>query len=339
LLVETSEGKSLYIANLATNQLDAFFFSEGLGYELFWSPDHKGLLVEGDTYITKQPTWVVNVVERKAAKIEGWVYLWSGFYKWTSDGRYAIYTSSDQYGNSDATVFDAWQWKTVISTTSKTCPFPQDMTGSCNRRVAEISPFTSTLLLKDGSFLSLSDFSETRVFSPGLVRVAEWSDNAKYLAIVHSLRHSDECHLYLVNANGTEPLSLATLSCYDYHYYKYRALQWEPNSKHAILFTKTARYVLDPVRQQVEILPADVSPTQTASQENNAGPCGNCDTFLNGESSLGEVTAACWSPDEALLAIGNVGNLSVYDANLNLLQTLAVSGTVKRLAWSLSDSD
>ena len=116
---------------------------------------------------------------------------------------------------------------------------------------------------------------------------------------------------------------------------EYTSLEWEPNGSGevAVLSTKAERYILDPARQQVKTLPADTNPEQAVSQEGNMEPCGDCTYFLEGESPLGEVASACWSPDRVLLAIGEPGTLKVYDANLDLLQTLVVSGTVTRVAW------
>lgn len=327
LLTQTDQGDSLYIVDLAVDQVDFLFSPDGAGTQLFWSPDRNRLVRLGYFSIA---TWIVDVAEREFIKIGSSEHHWSGFTGWTPDGHYAVFSNSDQYGNSSAAVFDAWQWITVINTTAtrKACPNSHSMSGGCYRRAAAISPFTPTLLLQDGSVLNLTDLTETSVFSKGLAHSAQWSNNGEYMVWVHHL-NPGECYLCLANADGTQPLSLATVPC------DYQSLQWELDGS-AALFAETSRYILDPVKRQVEILPADADSMPSISQKDEIDPCGDCDGLLSGESSLGEITAACWSPDKALLAVGKPGNLSVYDADLNLLRTFVVSGTVETLAWSLA---
>jgi len=331
VLTSTDEGNSFYVVDLASKRVNALF-SIGkyrCSGQLFWSPDRNGLVI-ANSGITGLSACIVNVAERRFVELGGWVYYQGGFDGWTSDGRYAIFSNGDHYGNTGTTVFDTWQWTTIISTTSDVCFDAHGMGGMCNRRAIAISPFTPTLLLRDGTVLNLTDLTETTVFSKGVAYFAQWSSDANYLVVMHRQIYPRECHLYLANADGTQAFPLATVSC------DYETFQWESDEKHAVLSTKTEKYVLDLIQQQVKVFPVDANSTQSTPQEHDLSLCGNCDVLLGGESPLGKVTAACWSPDRTLLAVGKPGTLNLYDADLNLLRTFVVSGTVETLAWSLA---
>lgn len=315
--------ESLYIGDLATNQVKFLFETRANGSELFWSPDGRRLIVSG-SFPTGLYALIGDVTDGKAAEIKGGIYAWGGFAGWTSDGHYAIFTSDDQYGNSDTTVFDTWQWQMVITTTATkdACFEFHSMGGGCYRRVSAVSPVSPALVLMDGTLIDISHLTETSVISRSIVKAATWSPDGQYLAFIRLQVYPRECSLYLAKGDGARSRPLARVPC------DYTLLEWKYDA--AVLWTETEKFILDPVKQQISTF--SVASWETP-QPKCKEPCGNLFPFLR-ESPSSEITSACRSPDKALLAIGKSGMLQIFDANLNLLQTFAVPGTVMQIAWS-----
>jgi WD40 repeat protein len=348
-LVDTGEkGEDmLYLADLTGQVKPVIAMDAVWGTEMMWSPDGKRLAgTSGASPSTPYPeNWVVDVEQGRVEGIGSFPYLWCGFAAWTSEGRYAIFGSRDQYGNSDAKVFDAWNWELVIDSTANDCPHTRiTMGGECKRRLAAVSPLQPVLFLVDGTLVDLQTLSQSFIFSPTLTSgmmvwsgrymstyPAAWSPDGAYLAFVGSFYEHDRRQwdnaLYLAHGDGTRLQKAIVL---DGELDRVEAyLEWAPSSKAVTLWTESHKYILDVTRMQTQVLsPWFLLPVPDY-------PCGDTSYAMARMASPSEdVEAACWSPDEFLLAVGISGALKVYDANLRLLRTIPVQGTVQSVAWS-----
>jgi hypothetical protein len=321
------KGELLYIGDLASNQVHFLVETNAYGSNLHWSPDGKRLIVSG-SFPTGLYALVVDPVSGENKEIEGGRYAWGSFQGWTADGHYAIFTSGDQYGNSDTTVFDAWQWRAVITTTATegTCFQLHSMGGGCYRRVSTISPVSSTLVLQDGTLIDIPRLKQTSVISQGVVTAAIWTPDGQYLVFVLNRSYpgssSRGCWLYLANGDGAQLRLMSEVPCL------HSLLEWKDH--YAVLWTESERFFLDPEQELVSIIPLASWEKPQLNQEES---CGNLYQLLK-QSPTTEITSACRSPDKTLLAIGKPGRLQIFDSSLNLLQTFTISGTVKHMAWA-----
>jgi WD40 repeat protein len=191
------------------------------------------------------------------------------------------------------------------------------------------------MLLRDGKLINLSSLAESYMLSSRFVSCAAWSPDGAYLALVESSFVRDDKRwdytLYLAQGDGAKVQRVAKVeSC------EHGQLLWESGSESVTLEGKEQKYVLDVTSQQVQVLPHEAN-TQESQPPQRVDPCGDVDRFLAQDSELlpGEtVTAACWSPDGALLAVGTPDALKIYDAQLRLSLSLRVDGAVMGISWS-----
>jgi len=337
VLTESGDGESLYIVDLASHQADFLFEPGGSGFRLYWSPTGNHLVVAG-SFPTGLGAWVVDPDQKKWNEMRGWIFAWGHFAGWTSDGRYALFTSYDQYGNSDSTVFDTWQWRTVITTTTS-LPSPclwRSMGGGCYRKVQAIAPKSPMLLLANGVLVDLPHLGYTQVLPEGITWCAAWSPDEKYLALVNCpwipCAGGINCQFYITDGDGTNPHYLTHLTPEPIGFCSFN-WQQEEERQVVVLLTGKARYIWNPARQEMRSrLRNPESEGLPHPPKENA--CGDTAKFLKGESPLGDVTAACWSPDRNLLAVGGTDALKIYDANMRLIQTVEIRGTIRSVSWS-----
>ena len=114
-----------------------------------WSSDGKKSATGTSNTVYTQPGLVIDVERGMVAKMR-WAHLWGGFRYWTADSRYAIFSSSDQYGNGMTSVFDVGQWKMIIGSTGSGCIDAHDFYGSCQADVIATSPVSPVILLESG---------------------------------------------------------------------------------------------------------------------------------------------------------------------------------------------
>lgn len=347
LFIESDHGKDgLYLADLRTEQIRLLSEVSASGLAPVWSPDGKYLTPYRSSGV------LVDIERGRIARVVPFPFFYgNGLDQWTSDSRYAVFYDSDQYGNSSATVFDTWTWTTIVSPTWSMCNYPgrQSTGGECNLGIAAISPTEPQILLRDGTLISLPDstqqfvrtykidLNDQQAITSGIrsgISWGAWSPDGELLALVtHFPSLTDgqwdgsyECALHLARSDGTQVQEMVTMPCYG-------PLAWSQDGRSVTYWTKSHKYVLDAVQRKTQTLP--VIEGEKALFPEQSDPCGNINDFANhGSSEHEEITAACWSRDSALLAIGTQDALKIYDAHFNLLHSISVDGTVHGIAWS-----
>ncbi len=286
---------------------------------IFWSPDGKTIISEINGVLSYWQNYIINPGNHTMVQYE-FCSHWGGFKGWTTDSRYAIFECGDQYSNNSTSVFDTWNREETVNTAKKCPPF-----GTCRRGPLAVSPVSPDILLKDGTLVHLASLSET-VAIPHLSDALEaaWSPDEEYLAITQHMGYP-ECNLYLARGDGTQAQQITVMdSCGG-------ILTWEHEGHRVTFQTESYKYILDAEPRNLQVL---ASSRQQASQTIPNDPCGDVSHFLSGESTLGKVTMACWSPQKSLLATGDSNVLKIYNLNLVLLSTLPVSGTIRQISWS-----
>ena len=286
---------------------------------IFWSPDGKTIISEINGVLSYWQDYIIDPDNHTTIQYE-FCSHWGGFKRWTTDSRYAIFECGDQYSDTSTSVFDTWNWAETINTAEK-CP----SFGTCRSGLLAVSPASPDILLKDGTLVHLASLSETAVI-PHLSDADEaaWSPDGEYLAITQ-WRGYPECNLYLARGDGAQAQQISILdSCFGKPIWEYEG--------HRMTFqTESYKYILDADSRNLQVL---ASARQQASQITPNDPCSDVSHFLSGESTLGKVTTACWSPQKSLLATGDSNVLKIYDSNLTLLSSLTVSGTIRQISWS-----
>ncbi len=290
-----------------------------------WSPDGKRFAV-GEGSMGCNPGWIVDIDKGQKAQI-AWTYSFGGLYKWTSNSRYAIFASEDQYGNSDILVFDSQTWKTVSGPTSIGC-FEQHSTGGqCSRGLSAISPSDSDILLDDGTLIQLPDLTQARVISNSEVYDAAWSPDGNQLALVdwhYAANYDIVCTLNLSQKDGSQMFKVTEVQC------PYGSIKWAPNGRTLFYTGPHQDYLYDLNKNTIQITPViDKGTTVQPDQGDDSSKI-----IVQTLERNDKATFICWSPDKELLAVGTQGALKIYDKSLNLLRSIPVRGTVQNIAWS-----
>ncbi len=184
---------------------------------------------------------------------------WVSFWKWTMDGRFAIFTRINQYGNGRMMVFDAQTWSMVLETTG--CGSP---TSLCGEYPIALYPLGPRFLRADGWLTDLPA-RQTDLLGPWrtgptlLVIFADWSPNAASLAFVTGIELQTDFALYTAQGDGTQiqRMPLDSLP---------QSLQWTSDSRSVVVTTILSRYTLDVTTGQLQTTPlSTVTPSPPAS--------------------------------------------------------------------------
>lgn len=215
---------------------------------------------------------IVDMEQERQIELAG-NYLWAGCWGWTSDSRYVVFFSGDQYGNDDVGAFDVLEWKEVPGV-RQGC-FIHGMGGDCQLGGAAFAQVGSRILREDGELIYLPDITKNRnlLIEAGedvdlsRIYIAAWSPSESHLAFVKSCRPHVICldHvLYLAKGDGTEVQRITTLDGYG------KAIEWSPDGLWVSLQTETSVYELNVTTGQLQIarLPtATVFPTSTVEND------------------------------------------------------------------------
>ncbi len=314
----------LYVADLVADQaqLAASLYQTPLpGHSCappVWSPDGKRLaLGEWDGECLQS----YSIVDLEQGKVwDSWNSCGrGGFKEWTSDSRYVAFSC---YGHEDTTsvvVLDVLKEKKKLSLPVR----PHDWIGPYRWGLVAISPVSPTLLLQDGSLIYLPDLSFTIV--NGYIHKGAWSPDGSLLAFIGCQAYRSSCALYLAQGNGAYAQRITEIPPID------GPVLWASNAQSVTFGEKPEKYILDVQQQQVRILPRDEEELPWPGRD----LCGDTAPFLEKDTSpFRGTTAACWSPDNAMLAVGGLNTLRVYDRDFHLLHSFPVTGTVSNIAWS-----
>lgn len=327
---EDSEGSTqesvLHVANLATGQtrpiVPVFLWHEACSPPV-WSPDGKRLaLGEWSGSCQGLAHLIVDLDQGDVWKIS--VSGWHFRARWTADSRYVVFYLYD--GNfSAAAVFDATDGNEVFWPVGSRDWFVPYRWGP-----VAISPVSPTILLADGSLIHLPDRSVINsynyIHSRTHIGSGAWSPDGSLLAfsVCPGSPGPQICELRLAQGDGSNVQPMATIPADG-------RVVWEFDGRSVIFWGRTEKYVLDIEQRRVQVL-------AVAEEEPRYGlvdACGDVSSILEGEDLTGaEVTAACWSPDGALLATGEQGALRVYDRGFELLHTFSIFGTIRAISWS-----
>jgi hypothetical protein len=183
------------------------------------------------------------------------IAAYDGFWKWTTDSRFAIFRYRNAKGNSMTYVFDTVMWEF-----ERTSGCPVTNTGSllawasCGDYPIALAPNAPRFLMENGSLVNLPGLQKSRL--PALwdadhqsVLVAEWSPNGNYLAFVTGNYPSEGGTLYLAQGDGAWVQQ--SVSFEGDH-----SLQWAADGASVTVETKINRYILDVTTMQVEVVSA-----------------------------------------------------------------------------------
>jgi Tol biopolymer transport system component len=317
------ETDMLYLADLETREITPVVPVEA-GSDCsppVWSPDGKRLAIGKTGNCALQREWVVDLEQDKTEELS--FCSWGGVYHWTSDSRYVIYYCVGRRlgtGPSAAgMVFDTLEWETT-RLPSESCNWDDQV---CLNGPIAVSPTSPHVILENGKIVNLSDDRSTDICNS--IDSAAWSPDGSLLAFAScDCQGQSACALYLAHGDGSQIKQIASTDDFGTG-----LLLWASDGR-SVTFGE--RYVLDVEKLQVEAAPVSSSDETPYTWR---ADCGNVDTLTTDESSpLHEATAACWSPDSALLAVGEPNTLRVYDSRFNLLYSFPISGTISNIAWS-----
>lgn len=143
---------------------------------------------------------------------------WIRFDGWTADSIYALYSYTDQYGNSAGTAFNTerWEGRSIIPTDGACF---NNMSGLCDRGVVAVAPRSPRVLLGDGRIISLPDKIEgdvLRALDEKRVVIAAWSPDETKLAFMAAPYAGQTAAIYLFEEDTPitrlQSLSLPDLS-------------------------------------------------------------------------------------------------------------------------------
>lgn len=239
------------------------------------SPNGKFYCVPKDTDSYPFSVLIVDMKQERQIELAG-NYLWTGCWGWTSDSRYLVFSSGDQYGNDDVGAFDVLGWREVPDVRQVCDHFTHSiMGGECQQGGAAFAQMGSRILREDGELIYLPDATENRnlLVEAGedvdlaRIYIAAWSPSESHLAFVKSCRPHAICPdhaLYPAEGDGTELQRVTTIDGYG------KSIDWSPDGLWVSLRTKTSLYELNVTvgRLQITQLPtATVFPTSTVEND------------------------------------------------------------------------
>jgi len=231
-----------------------------------WTAEPQAIFAPGGKRYATNRGLVVDVKAGRVATVTTEVSPWVSFWKWTVDGRFAIFTRINQYGNGRMMVFDTQAWSTVLETTGCSSP-----ASPCGEYPIALYPLEPRFLRADGWLTDLparqTDLLGPWRTGPALfVIFADWSPNAASLAFVTGIEAQTDFVLYTAQGDGTQiqRVPLDSLP---------QSLQWTSDSKSVVVTTTLSRYTLDVTTGQLQTTPlATVTPTPLPSATSTLTP-------------------------------------------------------------------
>lgn len=255
-------GQQLFLPFVPTPTATATFTSSPT-----WTPDPQAVFAPGGKRYATDGGLVVDLEQGRAEDVIDEVSPWVSFWKWTMDGRFAIFTRINQYGNGRMMVFDTQTWSMVLETAG--CGSP---TSICGEYPIALYPLGPRFLRADGWLTDLparqTDLLGPWRTGPALfVIYADWSPNAASLAFVTGVELQTDFALYTAQGDGVQiqrtPLDSLPQS-----------LQWTSDSRSVVVTTTLSRYTLEVATGQLQATllstmtpspPASATPTSTPS--------------------------------------------------------------------------
>lgn len=230
-----------------------------------WTPEPQAVFAPGGKRYALDRGVVVDLEGGRTATVTTELSPWLRFWRWTADGRFALFTRINQYGNGRTIVFDAQNWKTIFETNG--CGSTTG-TGSPLNRCGEypIALFGSRFLRADGVLIDLPSGQPTDLLAPwrtGSTLFAfygDWSPNGATIAFLADSEAQTDLALYWAKGDGTQVQRTIRLDGLP------SSLQWTADSKSVVVTTTLKRYTLDVATGQLQEVPiATVTPTPLPS--------------------------------------------------------------------------
>ncbi len=169
----------------------------------YWSPSGQHFVIDGEQdgqYHSMTTFSTIYTAKQDKSAVIHFSYKWGGIVGWTTDGRYALFGSGDQYGNSAAYAFDTQAWAVLglVFSSGDHC----GIGSACRQGIATIAPETSRIVLGDGNLVNLADLSHTNVISAtgrNSIGLAAWSPDESHLiftAYQYKDDHKDDFALF-----------------------------------------------------------------------------------------------------------------------------------------------
>jgi LysM repeat protein len=230
-----------------------------------WTPEPQAVFAPGGKRYALDRGVVVDLEGGRTATVTTELSPWLRFWRWTADGRFALFTRINQYGNGRTIVFDAQNWKTIFETNG--CGSTTG-TGSPLNRCGEypIALFGSRFLRADGVLIDLPGGQPTDLLAPwrtGSTLFAiygDWSPNGATIAFLADSEAQTDLALYWAKGDGTQVQRTSRLDGLP------SSLQWTADSKSVVVTTMLKRYTLEVATGQLqETSIATVTPTPLPS--------------------------------------------------------------------------
>jgi len=253
-------GQQLYIPFIPTPTFTPTFTPTAT-----WTPEPQAIFAPGGKRYATDRGVVVDLEQGRTATITTEVSPWLRVWRWTADGRFAIFTRINQYGNGRTMVFDAQVWKTIFETTG--CGSVNGA-GSPLSRCGEypIALSGSRFLRADGILIDLPDAPPTdllaawRTGSALFAFSADWSPDGASLAFLADTEAQTDLALYWARGDGAQVQRSIRLDGLP------ESLRWAADSKAVIVTTTLKRYTLDVITGQLQETPiTTVTPTPLPS--------------------------------------------------------------------------
>ncbi|MBI5566368.1 MAG: hypothetical protein HY870_15825, partial [Chloroflexi bacterium] len=184
----------------------------------YWSPSGQHFTIDGEQdgqYHGMTTFSTIYTAKQDKSAVIHFSYKWGGIRGWTTDGRYALFGSGDQYGNSAAYAFDTREWAELgLGFSSR---YNCGIGSACRQGIVTIAPKTSRLVLGDGNLVNLTDLSHTNVISDigrNSIGLAAWSPDESYViftAYQYKDDHTNDFALFLAKGDGTQVRQLSSM--------------------------------------------------------------------------------------------------------------------------------
>lgn len=223
-----------------------------------WTPEAQGLFAPGGKRYATDLGLVVDLEQGKTATVTTERSPWLRFWRWTADGRFAVFTRINQYGNGRMMVFDAQAWKVILETPG--CASPMSL---CGEYPIALYAFGPRFLRADGWLTDLPN-QQTDLLAPWraaslFVVYADWSPNGASLAFAAGSEAQNDFALYWSQGDGAQ-VQRTLLDGIP------QSLQWTTDNKTVVVMTSLNRYTLDVTTGQLqETAMATVTPTPSPS--------------------------------------------------------------------------